>query len=93
MSQKHIDALLRVKAELTQVQPFICNWLRKKAMPGHEEIINWIHKSLDGHGTYGSWLAEQSLHQGVWELYLQDKAAPRKAWIDWMIENHHIFDN
>ena len=97
MSNLHVEVLKYARdAIASKREDYVCIPIRfgkYRDTYAADEILQWIHDSLYPHNVLSDWLN--------YEKYISTKVGNRSdllrecrlRWIDWMIENHTIFDD
>ena len=98
MAQSHVRLLKKARKLIENNKNiYICFALRDSrtynSSNAEFQIVNFISKSLGDFSTYDGWMAQK--HNRIynrhdyWDVISKQG---RLQWIDWMIENHHIFN-
>ena len=102
MSAKHIRILvnaLETVIERTEKDPdenhFICCVIQEKQVgfeSDREDILAWISRQLRVYNTacLNNWLRAEMKNHGV--IKYRDVNEVRIRWLQWMIDNHTIFE-
>jgi hypothetical protein len=107
MAQIHAEILRGARGLIeSEREEFVCIAVQSEKFTGvyhhTNEIRSWIRKAMTIDGvmycTLNSWLNHKGFMRDQNGDYTEDGdymnkiRKTRLAWIDWMIDNHHIFD-
>lgn len=93
MSQAHIDVLNIAKTALEKrEEKYICLALGKLKTKEADQVVQWISDMLFPRISYDGWLSfYHNINADDFPYHF--RIDNRIAWINWMIENHEIFDD